>query len=145
MLQCEAWPVGATIFRKSAYASQGTHAHQDLSYAWRPGSQLFSCTTWVALTPASASPLKMLPASHLNGIEAAVDFLDPSFQDRVSSKEWDKAVTLEVDLEMPSFSTAASGTVLHLALGVSGWPLQSHGPQLQGQMEMFQVSTHVGP
>ena len=39
----------------------------------------------------------MLPASHLNGIEAAVDFLDPSFQDRVSSKEWDKAVTLEVD------------------------------------------------
>lgn len=39
----------------------------------------------------------MLPASHLNGIEAAVDFLDPSFQDRASSKEWDKAVTLEVD------------------------------------------------
>eukprot|EP00438_Fugacium_kawagutii_P035479 Skav215826 [mRNA] locus=scaffold2501:28277:39759:+ [translate_table: standard] len=98
VLQSEAWPVGATIFRKSSQASRGTHAHQDLSYAWRPGSQLFSCTTWVALTPASASPLEMLPGSHRHGLGAAVDFLEPGFQDRASSQEWkENAVTLEVE------------------------------------------------
>ncbi|CAJ1331074.1 unnamed protein product, partial [Effrenium voratum] len=97
ILQSSAWPVGATIFRKSAHASRGTHAHQDLSYAWRPGSQLFSCTTWVALTPASASPLQVLPASHKQGVQAAVDFLDPDFVDKASSKEWKEAVTIQVD------------------------------------------------
>ena len=98
VLQSEAWPVGATVFRKSEQAPRGTHAHQDLSYAWRPGSQLFSCTTWVSLTPAKASPLEVLPASHKGGIEAAVDFLDPNFQDRAQLPTWkDEAVTLDVN------------------------------------------------
>lgn len=98
VLGSAAWPVGATIFRKSPLASRGTHAHQDLSYAWRPGSQLFSCTTWVALTPAKASPLEILPASHQDGIAPAVDFLDPSFQDRADSVTWkEDAITVDVD------------------------------------------------
>ena len=97
VLESGAWPVGATIFRKSEHAPRGTHAHQDLSYAWRPGSQLFSCTTWVALTPAAASPLQMLPGSHKHGIQAAVDFLDPDFQDRACSEEWQEAVTVQAD------------------------------------------------
>ena len=98
VLGSAAWPVGATIFRKSPLASRGTHAHQDLSYAWRPGSQLFSCTTWVALTPAKASPLEILPASHQDGIAPAVDFLDPSFQDRADSVTCkEDAITVDVD------------------------------------------------
>ena len=118
VLQSEAWPVGSTIFRKSRQASRGTHAHQDLSYAWRPGSQLFSCTTWVALTPASASPLEMLPASHKHGIEAAVDFLDPEFEDKANSPEWkDRAVTVQVD---PGDAVLFDSRLWHSAAACSG-------------------------
>ena len=118
ILQSEAWPVGSTIFRKSRQASRGTHAHQDLSYAWRPGSQLFSCTTWVALTPASASPLEMLPGSHKHGIKAAVDFLDPAFEDKANSAEWkDRAVTLQVD---PGDAVLFDSRLWHSAAACSG-------------------------
>ena len=74
-----AYPVGAVVFRKTSKAaeagSQPTHAHQDISYARFPGSQLFRATTWVPLLLRHADTLAFAKGSHRHGIRDIEDFL----------------------------------------------------------------------
>jgi hypothetical protein len=74
-----AWPVGAVMFRKTSSAAEAgnatTHAHQDISYARFPGSQMFRATTWVSLLMHNADTLCFAKGSHKHGIADVEDFL----------------------------------------------------------------------
>eukprot|EP01034_Spumella_vulgaris_P038833 gene38833-47956_t len=74
-----AWPVGAVMFRKTSMSTEAgnasTHAHQDISYARFPGSQMFRATTWVPLKMHNADTLCFAKGSHKTGIADIEDFL----------------------------------------------------------------------
>jgi len=81
--------VGRGVFRKSAAASAGTHAHQDAPYGWNRPEARYAVTSWVALTPTTAEQgaLEVLPRSHRTA-EMRIDFLAAGFEDRRETPTW---------------------------------------------------------
>jgi len=91
--------VGQGVFRKSAAASAGTHAHQDAPYGWSRPEARYAVTSWVALTSTTSedSALEVLPGSH-HTAETRVDFLSDGFEDRRETATWrDRARTVSTE------------------------------------------------
>ncbi len=87
MLGATVRPGRASVFRKSADASLGTHGHQDAGYWVRPSSSRYDATTWVALDGVDehSGALRVVPGSHLRGVEPPADYLAADFVDPAAS------------------------------------------------------------
>jgi hypothetical protein len=80
-------PGRASVFRKSAEASLGTHGHQDAGYWVRPSSSRYDATSWVALDGVDehSGALRVVPGSHLGGVAPPADYLAADFIDPAAS------------------------------------------------------------
>jgi ectoine hydroxylase-related dioxygenase (phytanoyl-CoA dioxygenase family) len=78
------------IITKSAHSTKPVPCHQDIAYS-RESPYQFSI--WLALQDVNLDdgPLEVLPQSHLDKIEPAIDFWEPNFIDKVYlSNKWQK-------------------------------------------------------
>ncbi len=78
------------IIIKNQFSYGAIPCHQDIAYSQ---SNPYYLSTWIPLTslPKDSGGLKVLPKSHLDPIQPAVDFWSPDFIDHMcNSKKWKK-------------------------------------------------------